>query len=73
MCYYHAGVVLEGDVVRWSEHTRTSHVTAEVEAKKMAKEHGGRPVVEYWDRKHGLAPADCDAVSGSYFPMEVRS
>ncbi|MBU0703571.1 MAG: hypothetical protein KKC18_06865 [Chloroflexi bacterium] len=59
--YYHAGCGT-ADIWRWSEHTRHSHRTAAAEARKMARRYGGRPIVEWWDREHGMRPGDQNAV-----------
>lgn len=56
--YYHAGVERKGNVV-WSSHTRKSREAAAREARIMARA-GGTPVIESWDRAHGLRPGfDC--------------
>lgn len=63
--YFHAGSQSNGDV-NWSDKTRRSKDAAEREAVKMAKRRPGSvPVVEYWDRAHGLRPG-WDCASGSY-------
>lgn len=68
-CYYHAGAQNQKtNDVRWSDATRRTAAAAEAEARKMASRHGGCPIVEYWDRTHGLRPGDCEAVAGAYHP-----
>lgn len=64
--YYHAGSQDENNDVRWSDSTRRTAAAAEKEARQMAKKHGGKPIVEYWDRKCGLCPGDCEVVAGAY-------
>lgn len=64
--YYHAGTQDENNDVRWSDATRKTASAAEKEAKQMAKKFGGKPIVEYWDREHGLRPGDCNLVAGAY-------
>lgn len=64
--YYHAGTQIAAGNVKWSESTRRTAQAAEHEAKRMAETYGGTPMVEYWDRSHGLRPSDCDAVQGAY-------
>jgi len=59
--YYHAGT-RDGDSCIWSDHTRRSYDQAAREARSLARHHGGRPIVEWWDRSHGLRPNDCGAV-----------
>jgi len=66
MYYYHAGSI-DGTACRWSLVTRRTREAAVCEAVRIARQHGGRPVVEYWDRAHGLRPGDCEAVAGSDF------
>jgi hypothetical protein len=62
--YYHAGNQKTDDrdetVFNWSNHTRRTKRAAQLEAARMAKKHGGKPVVERWKREHGLRPGwDC--------------
>jgi hypothetical protein len=63
--YYHAGSQTNDEQtnevrVNWSDKTRRSASAAEDEARRMAKKDGGKPVVESWDRAHGLRPGwDC--------------
>lgn len=64
--YYHAGAMCANGDVRWSDSTRRSSEVAEREAKAMARKYGGKPVVEYWKREHGMRPGDADAVAGAY-------
>ncbi|MFZ5832424.1 MAG: hypothetical protein ACOY3P_20245 [Planctomycetota bacterium] len=63
MNYYHAGVK-SGDDYMWSAITRRTREAAEREARAMARKSGGEPMVEWWDRSHGLRPGDCEAVLG---------
>ena len=67
--YYHAGSQREtelGEVrVNWSDKTRRSASAAESEARKLARRDGGKPVVEFWDREHGLRPG-WDCAEGAY-------
>ena len=65
--YYHAGTQINAGTFRWSESTRRTAGAAEAEAKRIAKRHGGQPVVEYWDKQHGMYPGECGCVAGSYF------
>lgn len=37
------------------------------EARRMAKRNGGRAVVEYWSRRHGLRPRDLAVVEGGSY------
>jgi len=69
MNYYHAGVENDSGDVRWSKHTRRSYGTAVREARRMAQA-GGRPIVEWWDRQHGLRPGDCEVLAGSEYVDE---
>lgn len=64
--YYHAGSMSDGYFV-WSDHTRRTRAAAVVEARRMARKHGGSAVVEYWDRDHGLRPESAEAVEGADF------
>lgn len=69
--YYHAGVDLGGEI-RWSDDQTTDREEAEADARLMAEDedHGGTPVVEYWDAAHGPQPGP-DAVAGMYaVPLE---
>lgn len=68
--YYHAGVQVTQDRFVWSNHTRRTRTAAEREALSMARKHGGRGIVEYWDRHHGLRPADQELVQGADFVGE---
>ncbi len=55
--YYHAGVSVTDTHTRWSSHTRRTRSAAECEARRMAAAYpGSTPIVECWDRSHGLAP-----------------
>lgn len=68
--YYHAGSQWNdeqtGEVrVNWSDNTRRSKDAAEREARKIAKQHGHKPVVEYWVKVHGLRPG-WDCAEGAY-------
>lgn len=66
MNYYHAGTQVANGDVRWSQATRKTAQAAEREARAMARKQGGTPIIEYWDRSHGMRPGDCDAVQGVY-------
>jgi hypothetical protein len=69
--YYHAGALREANPemqaetkVYWSDKTRRTSEAASAEARKLARKYGGKPIVEYWDRAHGLRPGwDCAAGS----------
>lgn len=66
--YYHAGSqkTVDGEVrVYWSAKTRRSKAQAESEAVRIAREQGGKPVVEFWSREHGLRPG-WDCAEGAY-------
>lgn len=71
--YYHAGsrsriADQRGEYhIAWSDHTRRSRETAEKEARRIARKTGGVPVVEWWDRSHGMIPRDCEVVEGCDF------
>lgn len=63
--YYHAGVEVVGEI-RWSDDDPTTdRAEAEADARCMAEDHGGSPVVEYWYVSHGPNPGP-DAVAGMY-------
>jgi hypothetical protein len=70
MNYYHAGSMDENNEVRWSDKTRKLSHVAEAEARKIAAKHGGKPIVEYWDRRNGLRPGGSNVVAGMYHPTE---
>jgi hypothetical protein len=70
--YYHAGVQYNdsqtGEVcMDWSDHTRRTQETAEIEAMKLARKfgEGGKPIVEFWAKEHGLRPG-WDCAAGAY-------
>jgi hypothetical protein len=65
--YYHAGCGTEGNITRWSTHTRRTRSAAVMEARRLARRHGGRGIVEFWDRARGLRPSDQDAVIGAFW------
>jgi hypothetical protein len=70
--YYHAGVRFDEYLAtEWSDHTRRSWDAAVREAQRMARRYSDdvsvRPIVEYWDRAHGLRPGFVDAVAGADF------
>ena len=65
--YYHAGTQVGDQTTHWSDHTRRTFRRAETEALALAEQHGGRPVVEWWDRRHGLRPGDCELVLGAEY------
>ena len=62
--YFHAGCGTE-EWTYWSDHTRRSYDRAVAEARRMARRHGGTPIVEWWERRHGLRPGDCELVAGA--------
>ena len=65
--YYHAGVKKTSGEIKWSSMTRLSAGTAEAEAWKMSRASGGGTgVVEFWERRHGFRPGDCELVEGYY-------
>ena len=68
--YYHAGTELESGSVLWSNHTRRSFAAASREAARLSRRRGGRPLVEWWDRRHGLVPGDCELVEGAEYVGE---
>lgn len=70
MDYYHAGVEY-GTTRVWSPHTRRSRIAAVREACRMAKKGGGVPLIEWWDRSHGLRPGSADAVRGAAYVADI--
>lgn len=69
--WYHAGSVdPDRDRAEWSRHSRRTYDRAVREARRIARVHGGRPVVEVWAKRHGPHPGDCELVESAAFVDE---
>jgi hypothetical protein len=68
--YYHAGTDF-GDWVRWADSVTTNFRAAMREAHRLAREHGGRPVIEWWPWSRGDSPGP-DGVEGTMYVGRER-
>jgi hypothetical protein len=71
MLYYRAGTD-HGGYVSWSGRVSADVRSAVLEARRMASEHGGRPMIEWWPRSRGASPGPGGAEGALYVDGDIR-